>query len=199
MKTRSSPSQLSSKKGYGAIAVSQASGVKDTVQLTLISVRFRRATQRSGRARSVRGFGGPSPVKSGEVARGPETTPWLVGGRSLRWPAPRGSLRHKVNLCSHPRWPPAAGEGSRTCACERGGKLWASIAVCLKGITPRPFEYQQTSTTIPNISASAPAPAAPFPSQIPSERASGGQRSSHPAHYQGNRPGPRPHEHPVAQ
>jgi hypothetical protein len=79
MKTRSSPSQLSSKKGYGAIAVSQASGVKDTVQLTLISVRFRRATQRSGRARSVRGFGGPSPVKSGEVARGPETTPWLVG------------------------------------------------------------------------------------------------------------------------
>lgn len=55
-------------KGTGTTAVSQASRVQDTVQLTLFSVRFRRATQPSGRARSARGFGGPSPVKSGEVA-----------------------------------------------------------------------------------------------------------------------------------
>ena len=95
----------------------------------------------------------------------------------------RGGLRHTMKVQGRAR-------------VKEEGKLLASIAVCLTEITPRLFECQQTPRPSRisriTISASAPAPATPFPSQIPSERASGGQRSSHPAHYQGNRHGPRP-------
>ena len=117
-------------------------------------------------------FGGPSPVKSGEVRPRPRIQPLAGRWSQLQTAGPRRSLRHKDNLCSHPRRPPAAGAPPRSSGHERGGKLVGIISTARRKarlgqhvnnindhLEPRGYQQRRQR--------SASVPFAPFPLQIP--------------------------------
>jgi len=121
----------------------------------------------------------------------------------LQRPASRGSLRYKVNLCSHPRWPPAHDEGSRTCACERGRETVGKHRGLLDGNHASSIRMSTNATTIPNIPYHHLGVSTGTGHTLPvanTERASlrwSAKQSSGP--LPGESSWSSPHEHPVAQ